>query len=100
MVRLVTGFLAAPHGYELNRLTAVGLARITPERTSAAMQVSSNNPMVGIEGRTSLLLNLSDALRSDQTFFGADSRPGNLVGTDKPQPFNRINRLNSVSSLL
>ncbi|KAJ3491986.1 hypothetical protein NLI96_g321 [Meripilus lineatus] len=79
MVRLVTGFLAAPHGYELNRLTAVGLARITPERTSAAMQVSSNNPMVGIEGRTSLLLNLSNALRSDQTFFGADSRPGNLV---------------------
>lgn len=68
---------------------AVGLARSTSERTAAAMQVNSSNPMVGIEGRTSLLLNLSDALKANQTFFGKDSRPGNLVGMQPLHPFSR-----------
>jgi len=35
--------------------------------------------MVGIEGRTSLLFNLSRALKANAQFFGADGRPGNIV---------------------
>lgn len=60
--------------------SAEGLARITAERTASAMQVTASNPMVGIEGRSSLLQNLSGALKSSPGFFGADARPGNLVG--------------------
>lgn len=44
------------------------------------MQVTASNPMVGIEGRSSLLRNLSSALEANPQFFGADARPGNLVG--------------------
>ncbi|OCH90827.1 DUF1688-domain-containing protein [Obba rivulosa] len=61
------------------QVDAEGLARITPERTAAAMQVSESNPMVGIEGRTSLLQNLSSALKANPTFFGPDARPGNML---------------------
>lgn len=36
--------------------------------------------MVGLEGRTSLLINLSKALSSNSEFFGPDARPGNIIG--------------------
>ncbi|EMD37201.1 hypothetical protein CERSUDRAFT_115105 [Gelatoporia subvermispora B] len=61
------------------QVDADGLARITPERTAAAMQVSASNPMVGIDGRSALLQNLSAALRGRPTFFGSSMRPGNLL---------------------
>ncbi|KAI0795601.1 hypothetical protein C8Q75DRAFT_803467 [Abortiporus biennis] len=61
------------------QVDAAGLAKITTDATSSAMQVSSANPMVGIEGRTSLLLNLSGALKASPQFFGATARPGNLI---------------------
>lgn len=38
--------------------------------------------MVGLEGRTSLLVNLSKALSSNSEFFGHDARPGNIVGEE------------------
>jgi hypothetical protein len=56
------------------------LEKVTAEKTAAAMQVSESNPMVGIEGRASLLFNLSKALRASPQFFGEDGRPGNLIG--------------------
>ncbi|KAI0694138.1 DUF1688-domain-containing protein [Cytidiella melzeri] len=58
---------------------AEGLARVSHEKTAAAMQVTAENPMVGIEGRTSLLQNLSTALKTNPTFFGSSARPGGLV---------------------
>lgn len=61
-------------------MLAEGLARISVEGTTSAMQVSSTNPMVGIDGRTSLLQNLSAVLKANPTFFGPDARPGGLVG--------------------
>lgn len=67
--------------YELTVFTAEGLSRVTAERTASAMQVSSSNPMVGIDGRSSLLTNLSAALKANPIFFGANARPGGLVGT-------------------
>ena len=45
------------------------------------MQVSEANPMVGIDGRTELLRALAGALCDSPEFFGADARPGNIVGT-------------------
>ena len=62
---------------------AAGLEKVTSEGTAAAMQVSDANPMVGLEGRSSLLRNLSTALRSNPTFFGKDARPGGLVGMSR-----------------
>ncbi|THG96249.1 hypothetical protein EW026_g5557 [Hermanssonia centrifuga] len=61
------------------QVDAEGLSRISTENTTRAMQVTSSNPMVGIEGRTALLQNLSTALKASPVFFGADARPGNLV---------------------
>lgn len=43
------------------------------------LQVSENNPMDGLEGRSSLLIRLGEAL-DNQDFFGVDSRPGNMLG--------------------
>lgn len=40
--------------------------------------------MVGLEGRTSLLVNLSKALSSNSEFFGHDARPGNIIGEEAP----------------
>lgn len=61
-------------------LVAAGLAKVTAERTAAAMQVSESNPMTGLEGRASLLFNLSQALTASPNFFGAEGRPGNIIG--------------------
>ncbi|KJA17815.1 hypothetical protein HYPSUDRAFT_45997, partial [Hypholoma sublateritium FD-334 SS-4] len=61
------------------RVDAAGLEKVTVEKTAAAMQVSDSNPMVGIEGRTSLLINLSKALKEAPQFFGSDGRPGNVI---------------------
>ncbi|KZT22894.1 DUF1688-domain-containing protein [Neolentinus lepideus HHB14362 ss-1] len=61
------------------RVDALGLSNITVEKTAIAMQVTKTNPMVGIEGRSSLLANLSQALRKNIEFFGEDGRPGNLL---------------------
>jgi hypothetical protein len=44
-----------------------------------ALQVSDSNPITGLEGRTELLIKLSEALKNT-TFFGADGRPGNMIG--------------------
>ena len=51
------------------------------------MQVSESNPMVGIEGRTSLLFHLSKALKANTQFFGIDGRPGNIIGTCAQYPY-------------
>lgn len=44
------------------------------------MQVNESNPMTGIDGRATLISNLSKALRTNSTFFGPEGRPGNLIG--------------------
>ncbi|KAF7295583.1 hypothetical protein MIND_01098300 [Mycena indigotica] len=61
------------------QVDAEGLARLTVEKISAGMQVTPDNPLVGLEGRTSLLVNLSTALRTSPEFFGSAARPGGVV---------------------
>jgi hypothetical protein len=43
------------------------------------MQVSAENPMSGLEGRSSLLIKLSEALSQNQQYFGQEGRPGNML---------------------
>lgn len=59
---------------------AAGLSRITPDIIATEMQVTELNPMVGLEGRASLLINLSKALKASPDFFGEEGRPGNIIG--------------------
>lgn len=56
---------------------AKGLKQITPAKIEKAFQVSSENPLVGVEGRAKLLQNLGAALEN-KTFF-KEGRPGNLI---------------------
>jgi len=74
----VEGFFSADKAQPF-RVDSQGLSNITVEQSARAMQVSDTNPMVGLEGRTSLLQNLSNALKSKPKFFGEDARPGNLI---------------------
>lgn len=66
---------------------AIGLSRLTTEKIAAGMQVDANNPMVGLEGRASLLKNLSKALQDSPQYFGPSARPGGLIGNSPHVPF-------------
>lgn len=52
------------------RADADGLERLDPARLASAFQVSANNPLVGVEGRTELLGRLGSAMRATPRFFG------------------------------
>lgn len=57
--------------------TSEGLKKVTPKLIEEFFQVTHNNPLVGVEGRTSLLQNLGHALENKKLF--KDGRPGNLI---------------------
>jgi hypothetical protein len=57
---------------------ANSLAKVTASDIATAFQVTDKNPLVGLEGRTSLLVRLADALRASPQYFGADARPGTM----------------------
>lgn len=56
-----------------------GLRTLTVKAMADGLQVSEQNPIAGLEGRTGLLIRLADAL-NNQALFGADARPGNMLG--------------------
>jgi hypothetical protein len=59
---------------------AEGLSNLTPEALPQAFQVSDDNPLVGIGGRTQLLQQLGQVLQHNPEYFGhANPRPGGLV---------------------
>lgn len=59
---------------------AQGLMNLTPEYLGQAFQVSTNNPLLGLEGRVALLQKLGHTLHQQPQLFGPDApRPGNLV---------------------
>ncbi|CAL3973364.1 hypothetical protein PZA11_005620 [Diplocarpon coronariae] len=55
-----------------------GLRTLTVDMMAQGLQVSGQNPIAGLEGRTGLLIRLADALHN-QALFGADARPGNML---------------------
>lgn len=59
------------------RSDAEGLKNVTSQLIEEFFQVTPNNPLVGVEGRTKLLKNLGSALENKELF--RDGRPGNLI---------------------
>lgn len=57
-----------------------GLEQLTTEDLATGFQVSDENPMLGVEPRASLLRSLGRSLLAHPDVFGAEGRPGNLVG--------------------
>jgi hypothetical protein len=58
--------------------TTKGLQNLTKETLRDAFQVSMANPLIGVEGRLSLLQNLGKTIEEKKTLFPG-GRPGNLV---------------------
>lgn len=58
---------------------AAGLKQITPEKIAAFFQVTPDNPLVGLEGRSNLLQKLGHTIEQSPELFGNDPRPGNLI---------------------
>ncbi|KAI6165185.1 hypothetical protein EDD17DRAFT_1799361 [Pisolithus thermaeus] len=82
------------------RVDAQGLSKITLDKVAKAMQVSSSNVMAGLEGRASLLSNLSSALKANPQFFGGDERPGNIIDfLEKDSILENSTRRVHISSL-
>ncbi|KAJ3125496.1 hypothetical protein HK100_010766 [Physocladia obscura] len=74
--------------------------KISPTTLSAAFQVSDNNPLVGVEGRCTLLNRLGTVLHENPRFFynkdNDDYRPGNMVDYILAHP-SRVNNSSSSS---
>lgn len=60
------------------RATAKGLQNLTRETLSTAFQVSPSNPLIGVDGRLSLLKNLGKTIEEKPELFPG-GRPGSLV---------------------
>jgi hypothetical protein len=59
---------------------AEGLQNFTAAKLAQGFQVSSTNPLLGLEGRVELLRRLGQSLHSLPQLFGTENpRPGNLV---------------------
>lgn len=67
------------HTGEPCQVDADGLRRLSVQALANGLQVSPSNPIAGLEGRTGLLVRLADALNNTE-LFGADARPGNMLG--------------------
>lgn len=60
------------------KATATGLQNLTTEKLKAAFQVTESNPLIGVEGRLSLLKNLGKTVEEKRELFPL-GRPGSLV---------------------
>jgi Protein of unknown function (DUF1688) len=60
------------------RVDAEGLRAITASQLGAAFQASASNPLVGLDGRVTLLRRLGDALSEQPQVFGEKPSPGGL----------------------
>lgn len=54
------------------------LKKLTIESMSRGLQVTPDNPIEGLQGRTSLLIKLGESLLN-QEIFGPEARPGNML---------------------
>jgi len=60
------------------RADVAGLRAVTAEALAEAFQVGADNPLVGLDGRVTLLRRLGDTLAQQPDVFGALGRPGAL----------------------
>lgn len=61
------------------QVDSAALKKLSVNAIAKGLQVSEQNPIDGLEGRTNLLIRLGDALQN-QDIFGAEARPGNMLG--------------------
>ena len=61
------------------RADAAGLRQLDADRLAAALQVGPSNPMVGVDGRVSVLHRLGEAMAAQPDVFGASGRPSGLL---------------------
>jgi hypothetical protein len=80
-------FSSDPH--QPLRADAGGLGRLTADGLAPAFQVTTGNPLDGLEGRVELLRRLGEASASDPNSFGAAGRVGCLYDRIEGQPANR-----------
>ena len=62
-----------PFRADANALKALTAARLAP-----VFEVAPDNPLVGLDGRATLMQRLGAALASEPKWFGSDMRPGGL----------------------
>lgn len=62
-----------------------GLKRLSVQSMAKGLQVTEDNTLDGLQGRTNLLIKLSDALQN-QEIFGPEARPGNMLGRPMQLP--------------
>ncbi|KAF2764105.1 DUF1688-domain-containing protein [Teratosphaeria nubilosa] len=55
-----------------------GLKKLTTDKMAKGLQVTEENPIDGLEGRTNLLIRLAEALQN-QDIFGKEGRPGGML---------------------
>ena len=60
------------------QVDAAGLRGVITDRLGQAFQVQAHNPLVGLEGRATLLRRLGEVLADQPAAFGPDGRPGKL----------------------
>lgn len=60
------------------QVDSAGLKRLDVKTMARGLQVTEDNPIDGLEGRTGLLMRLADALQNQQ-IFGLEARPGNML---------------------
>lgn len=71
-----------------HQVDAHGLKQLSLEALARGLQSSETNQLAGMEGRAGVLSRLGDALRN-QTYFGTDARPGDMLGK-LPKPRMRM----------
>ena len=64
---------------EPSQVDSLGLKRLSMEQLAKGLQITEYNPIAGLEGRAGLLSRLGDALKNS-TLFGAEGRPGHMLG--------------------
>ena len=61
------------------QVDSAGLKKLDSRAVAKGLQVTDENPINGLQGRTGLLTRLADALQN-QEIFGIEGRPGNMLG--------------------
>lgn len=73
------GFFSSDPALKM-RVNSFALKRLTEDQFARGFQVSRQNTLVGVVGRTKLLQQLGEALEASPDFFGNEApRPGNMV---------------------
>jgi len=62
------------------QVDSTGLKKLDVKTMARGLQVTEENTIDGLQGRTGLLMRLADALQN-QEIFGLEARPGNMLGT-------------------